>query len=51
MRTFESQDITSYKKYFSGMKVDLIVNTWNNRGHSNHHNFNDVVMLFKYYPI
>jgi hypothetical protein len=43
MRTFESQNIiTSYKKYFSRMEVDLIVNTWNKRGHSNHHNFNDV---------
>jgi len=43
MRTFESQNITtSYKRYFNGMDVDLIVNTWNNRGHSNHHNFNDV---------
>ena len=43
MRTFESQHIiSSYKNYFSGMEIDLIVNTWNNRGHSNHHNFNDV---------
>lgn len=43
MRTFENEKIImSYKKYFSKIKIDLIINTWNNRGHSNHHNFNDV---------